>query len=67
VTDVLEYLSLTVQNIGIDANFPRVLGRKQLDEIRGQALYLTASIMDCLAVLVGYVAESCKQPWHFKY
>lgn len=61
VHDALEYISLAIQNVGVDPNFPRVVSQKQL-EIRSAALLLTAAVMDCLATLVGYVAESCEYP-----
>lgn len=60
VTDVLEYLSQMIQDVNVDANFPRLLQQKQLNGIQSAALYLTASIMDCLTVLVKYVKESGK-------
>jgi hypothetical protein len=57
VNSVLEYLSQNIQNVGVDSNLFHTVRPEQLLEIQSAALYLTAEMMNCLAVVVGYVME----------
>jgi hypothetical protein len=60
VSDVLVFLSKTIPTVDVDNGLPRLLQQKQLDGIQFAAISLTASIMECLTVLVRYITESGK-------
>jgi len=58
VDKTLEDLSQAIQNIGIDPNFPRILGAEHMKEIRIATLDLSAAVMDCLTELISFVVQS---------
>lgn len=54
VDDTMVDLSLAMQDIGMIGNFSNL----HLDEVRIAAIYLSASVMDCLTSLVEWVTRS---------
>ena len=54
----LEDISQAIQNVEVDPTLPMVVSRRHLEEIRSAILYLTAAVMNCLAVLIKYLNHS---------
>jgi hypothetical protein len=51
VDDTIENLLLAMQNVGVVEDFSNV----HLEEVRIAAIYLSTSVMDCLAGLIEWV------------
>jgi hypothetical protein len=48
-------LSLAIQNVGVVEDFSNI----HVDQVQRAAIYLCASVMDCLAGLIEWVDASC--------
>jgi hypothetical protein len=54
VDDTIINLTLAIQNVGVVGD----LSNSHLDQIRIAAIYLSASVMDCLTSLIDWVTRS---------
>jgi hypothetical protein len=54
VDDTIVDLSLAMQDIGVIGDFSNL----HLNEVRIAAIYLSASVMDCLTTLIDWVTRS---------
>ena len=51
-------LSQAIESVKINARFPQLLDEEKFESMRNAALYLTAAIMDCLALLIKGATQS---------
>jgi hypothetical protein len=58
IDNALIDLSRALSAVAIGDDFPRSLSQDHVDQIRSSAIFLTASVMDCLYVIIKCVERN---------